>query len=369
MNENFPKISFLIPAFNHQDFVKQCINSVLFQNYSNFEIIVVDDCSTDDTAARVKEINDSRVIFIQNTFNRGLNGNLNIAFEKSTGDYIAIIGSDDFFDENYIQAFLSFLNSEKESHSVYYPQIVHVDDFASLTENQPSFPAFRTSEEILKNLFLYGNFLASPGMIMPRNTAKQIFPLDAGIHQHQDFIMHIQLLLLGQPAFMPDVKVCYRVPTDNNGHMSSNSFKATRRIEIETPYALSYFLKGIKTPEQLKSIFNGMTEKYGEPTDETVPYFLARIALDARHNRFLPVWGFRTLIEYLSTSNHQELLYKLYGFQYKDFSALFSNVRLLDDFLLDQQQTIYSSSSWKITKPLRDFTNLLKKLKRKIKKA
>lgn len=365
MNETFPKISFLIPAFNHQDFVKQCINSVLSQNYSNFEIIVVDDCSTDETAARVKEINDDRVTFIQNSFNRGLNGNLNVAFEKSTGDYIAAIGSDDFFDENYIQAFIAFINNEKEKYSVYYPKIVHIDDFGNLTEDQPSFPNIKTSSEILKNLFLYGNSLGSPGMIMPRNTAKQVFPLDAGIHQHQDYITHIQLLFMGEPAFMPDVKVFYRVPTDNNGHMSSNRVKVNKRVEIETPFAQNYFVKGIKTPEKLKEIFGDMATKYGEPTKETIPYFLARIALDATHNRFLPVWGFRTLIEFLSADNHQDLLYKLYGFQYKDFSALFNNVRLLDDYLQEQQQTIYSSTSWKITKPLRNFSNFMQKLKGK----
>ena len=361
MNRKSPRISFLIPTFNHEAFVKQCINSILSQNYSNFEVIIVDDCSNDGTALRIKEISDNGLTFIQNTFNHGLNGNLNVAFEKSSGDYIAIIGSDDFFDENYIQAFITFINNQQINYSVYYPKIIHIDDSCSLTENQPSFPDFRSSPEILKNLFLYGNCLGSPGMIIPRNIAKKIFPLDAGIHQHQDFIMHIQLLFIGQPAFMPDVKVFYRVPTDTNGHMSSNCVKATKRIEIETPYALNYFLKGIKTPEQLKKIFGEMLLKYGEPTAETIPYFLSRIALDAKHNRFLPVWGFRTLIEFLSIDKHQELLYKLYGFQYKDFSALFSNVRLLDDFLEDQKKTFENSFSWKITSPIRKVAQLVHK--------
>ena len=102
MNKKLPKISFLIPAFNHESFVKQCINSVLSQDYSNFEVIVVDDCSTDNTPTKIKEIADSRITFIQKNFNHGLNGNLNIAFNKSNGDYIAIIGSDDFLDKNYI---------------------------------------------------------------------------------------------------------------------------------------------------------------------------------------------------------------------------------------------------------------------------
>lgn len=361
MNKKMPRISFLIPAFNHQDFVKQCINSILVQDYSNFEIIVVDDCSTDNTADQIKEINDNRITFIQNTFNHGMNGNLNVAFENSNGDFIAIIASDDYIDNNYINSFISFINNKKEDYSVYYPKIIHVDDSCNLDEPHPQFPKIKTSPEILKNLFLYGNCLGSPGMIIPRDSALKIFPLDTGIHQHQDFIMHIQLLFIGEPAFMPDVKVYYRIPTDNNSHMSSNRFKAYKRIEIETPHALNYFLNGIKTTNQLIDIFGKIATKYGNPTNETIPYFLARIAIDSKDNRLLPVWGFRTLIEYLSRDNHQELLYKLYGFQYKDFSALFNNVRLLDDFLADQKRTYENSFSWKITSPVRKIAAMLKK--------
>ena len=356
-----PKLSFLIPAFNHEDFIKQCINSILTQNYKNLEIIVVDDCSSDKTAERIKEIKDERLIFIQNSFNRGLNGNLNVAYKKATGDFISIIGSDDYFDQNYISSFIDFIKNNGDNFTVFYPQIVHIDDFCNLSQNQPHFPENKTNEDILKNLFLHGNFLGSPGMIMSKNSAKHIFPLDEGIHQHQDYIMHIQLLFLGKPAFMENVKVFYRIPTDTNGHMSSNCVKANKRVEIETPFAQNYFIKNIKTPQQLTAIFGEMATKYGEPKKETIAYFLARIALDASHNRFLPVWGFRTLIEFLSQNGNQELLYKLYGFEYKDFSALFGKVKLLDDFLHAQEKEFYSSTSWKITKPLRFLKNLFSK--------
>lgn len=365
-----PFFSILIPAFNHETHVQKCIFSALEQNYEKFEVIAVDDCSTDKTAEKIKEIDNKKLIFVQNEFNRGLNGNLNKAFEKSRGDYIIIIGSDDFFAPDYLQNLATYIENNPDC-TVFYPKIVPVDDndriLTDSFKNQHEDFSKLTNNAILKRLFLEWNFLTSPGMAFPVNAAKKIFPLDAGIHQHQDFIMHIQLLLTGNCCWAENCKLCYRIPTDNNGHMSSNNVKATKRIEIETPHALNYFVKGIKAPEKLKEIFGELVTKYGEPTTETIPYFLARIALDATHNRFLPVWGFRTLIEYISADNHQELLYKLYGFQYKDFSALFNNVRLLDDYLQDQQQTIYSSTSWKITKPLRNFSNFMQNLKGKTK--
>ncbi len=367
MKEKSPLISILIPSYNHQDYIEQCINSILSQTYTNFELIIVDDCSTDKTAEIILNITDKKLNFFQNKFNKGMNSSLNEAFRHAHGDFITILGSDDFFEPHYLEEFVKFINLNGDDFTVFYPQIIPVDDDGKILNNE-----FRLLEEpfpdnnnLLKNLFLHGNGLASPGMIINRKVAKKIFPLDCGIHQHQDFIMHIQLLLLGNCAFIPDAKTCYRVPTDSNGHMSSNCVKAYKRIEIETPFALNYFLKNIKTPEKLKDIFGEMITKYGEPTTETIPYFLARLALDSKDNRLLPVWGFRTLIEFLSTDNHQELLYKLYGFQYKDFSALFNNVQLLDDFLEVQKNTFENSLSWKITAPLRKIVLLLKKRKNK----
>ena len=363
MKEKTPLVSILIPSYNHEDYIGQCIKSILAQTYTNFELIIVDDCSSDKSAEIIQNITDKRLFFFQNKFNKGLNSTLNEAFKHAHGDFITFLGSDDFFDGHFLEEFVKYINLNGTDFAVFYPQIIPVDDDGKILEDkivrrQKPYP---TNSELLKSLFLYGNSLASPGMIISRKAAKKIFPLDAGIHQHQDFIMHIQLLLDGKCAFLAEAKTCYRVPTDTNGHMSSNCVKATKRIEIETPYALNYFLKGIKTPERLKEIFGELVTKYGEPTAETIPYFLSRIALDSKDNRLLPVWGFRTLIEFLSIDKHQELLYKLYGFQYKDFSALFNNVRLLDDFLEDQKKTFENSFSWKITSPIRKVAQLVHK--------
>ena len=367
MKTKTPLISILIPSYNHQSYIAQCINSILFQTYNNFEIIVVDDNSTDESEKIIKNIKDKKIEFYKNSFNRGMNATLSEAFKHTHGDYIAITGSDDFFDRYYLEEFVKFINAQKEEYTVFYPQIVPVDDNGDILsqKNKTENKKFPTNNEVLRELFLHGNTLASPGMIMSRKAAKKIFPLDAGIHQHQDFIMHIQLLFMGECAFIPEAITYYRVPTDTNGHMSSNSRKAYKRIEIETPFALNYFLKHIKTKEQLENIFGEMLLQYGKPQNDTIPYFLSRIALDSKDNRLLNVWGARTLIEYLNKSENQLLLHEKYDFDYRQFSALMQNVKLLDDFLEEQEKTFKNSFSWKITAPIRKIADLLKKGKSK----
>ena len=88
MKEKSPLISILIASYNHQDYIEQCINSILSQTYSNFELIIVDDCSTDKTAEIILNITDKKLNFFQNKFNKGLNGTINEAFKHVHGNYI-----------------------------------------------------------------------------------------------------------------------------------------------------------------------------------------------------------------------------------------------------------------------------------------
>ena len=352
-----PLVSILTPAYNHEKYVSVFLDSVLAQTYKNFELIIADDCSTDKTPSIIEQYKDERIRFFRNDFNRGMNGNLNTAFSKAKGKYIVILASDDFLESDYLEKMVAYFEQHKD-YSVLYPKIQKVDEAGNLIPNQE----YKISGErfqMLKSFFYYGNGMGSPGMMINRKYADMVFPLDEGIQQHQDFIIHIQLLLQAECAFLDIPLVNYRVPTDDNNHLSSNDKKSFKRIEIETPLALDYFVNGIKSVSLLKQIFDTDIEPFGEPTEETIPYFLARLALSKPENRLLALWGFRNLIRFLNKKGNMDLLHSLYGFDYKTFSQLSEQVHLLDYFLEKQEQEFVQSTSWKITKPLRKLKELL----------
>jgi glycosyltransferase involved in cell wall biosynthesis len=97
----FPKISIIIVAFNTEKALHQCIESCLKQSYENIEIIIVDDCSTDNVPLVIKKsmLIDSRIKFIRNKKNLGIVQSRIIGFEISNGEYIWHIDSDDYIDE------------------------------------------------------------------------------------------------------------------------------------------------------------------------------------------------------------------------------------------------------------------------------
>ena len=97
-DSDLPKITVIMPAYNASDKISIAINSLLNQTWSNIEILVVDDCSTDDTFEVVQRIaeKDSRVILIRHTKNQGTYAARNTGLEISSGDFITVHDSDDW---------------------------------------------------------------------------------------------------------------------------------------------------------------------------------------------------------------------------------------------------------------------------------
>jgi glycosyltransferase involved in cell wall biosynthesis len=98
-------ISILIPAYNVEKYIKTTINSVLSQTYKDIEIIVIDDCSTDNTPNIIQGIAtlDKRIIFLKNDVNKGLTANRNLTLKRAKGEYIMFVDADDYLYPNAVE--------------------------------------------------------------------------------------------------------------------------------------------------------------------------------------------------------------------------------------------------------------------------
>lgn len=90
-----PRVSIIMPAYNAKAYIGQAIESAIAQTFPDWELIVVDDCSTDDTAACVRSYSDSRVRYFKNERNSGVAYTRNCGIEAARGEYIAFLDSDD----------------------------------------------------------------------------------------------------------------------------------------------------------------------------------------------------------------------------------------------------------------------------------
>lgn len=112
------KFSVIMPAYNAEDSIEESINSVLNQTYSNVELIVIDDCSTDNTYNVVKKY--SNVKLLQTPVNSRQGAARNIGLDNCSGDYILFLDADDIYFDNKVLEKLSNIILSKE-----YPDIVY----------------------------------------------------------------------------------------------------------------------------------------------------------------------------------------------------------------------------------------------------
>jgi len=110
MQNDFGLISIIMAAYNAEKTIEQAINSVLSQTYTNFELLVVNDCSADRTAELVKSIasKDSRVHLISNVKNSGVSYTRKHGLEEAKGSWIAILDSDDMWHRKNWKSRLTF---------------------------------------------------------------------------------------------------------------------------------------------------------------------------------------------------------------------------------------------------------------------
>lgn len=102
------KISVIIPAYNHEKYITEAVNSVLTQSYHDFEIIIINDGSTDSTEQRILSIHDQRIQYVSQK-NSGAHAAINRGISLAQGDYISILNSDDIYLPKRLEMCLNFL--------------------------------------------------------------------------------------------------------------------------------------------------------------------------------------------------------------------------------------------------------------------
>ena len=108
------KVSIIVPVYNVEKYISECITSLIEQTYENIEIIIINDGSTDKSKEICQELKekDERIIFITK-HNSGVSDTRNIGISKSTGDYIVFVDSDDYIDKHYIEEMVKGMKEEE----------------------------------------------------------------------------------------------------------------------------------------------------------------------------------------------------------------------------------------------------------------
>lgn len=153
----FPKISIVLPSYNRAHYLAGSIESCLAQTFKDFELIIVDDCSTDNSFALAQTYasKDPRIQVIKNDVNRKLPASLNIGFAGAKGHYLTWISDDNLYHENALEKMVMHLDSRQDIGLVYADYTL-IDENANIGKpiyQEP--PEFLPIRDCVGPCFLY----------------------------------------------------------------------------------------------------------------------------------------------------------------------------------------------------------------------
>lgn len=214
-------VSIITPAYNNSEFIKQTIESVQKQTYKNWEMIVVDDCSTDRTPELIKKISqkDDRIKYIKLKKNSGAAIARNRALRESRGRFIAYLDADDLWKKNKIQNQIDFMLSHNYAFAC--------SNYEKIDINNKILKQVKIPKEINYKLFLRNTIIQTVGvMIDTKKTGKELLTMP-NVYGKEDAATWCQLLKSGFNCYgVPEFLSYYRVVPKS---LSSNKIKSIKR--------------------------------------------------------------------------------------------------------------------------------------------
>jgi glycosyltransferase involved in cell wall biosynthesis len=320
-----PIVSVIIPAYNHEEFIQECLQSVLDQTYQDFEIIITDDGSSDRTVEVIERFNDPRIKFFKFQKNQGACVAANNCIRHSSGKYIAMLSSDDAWYPQKLAVQVKYLD-EHPNIAVVFGKVDWINESGNLI-NEVNFPYLnsfnvknRTRFEWLRHFFKRGNCLCHPCSLVRRECYSEVGMFNPALAGLPDFDLWIRICLKYDIEILDQKLIRFRrIGEDSNA--SGDNVKNRVGSRFEYLQILNHYLK-IKKPKELLSIFPDAA-RYGKVKANIIPYFLGRIAIDDGWD-FKLLWGLDVIYNLMQDEELSKILNEEYNFSYQDFRKLVS---------------------------------------------
>jgi glycosyltransferase involved in cell wall biosynthesis len=248
-------VSIIIPIYNVEKYIQQCLESVTYQTYGNLEILCVDDCGQDDSIAIVEAyaLKDARITLITHSLNQGLACARNTGMEYATGEYLYFLDSDDFISCDAIQSMLdSALNHRSDVVFSRVELAVEEDakgDELSAIKRYLSFEAQSEYEDVSRDTFelflekfpcVAWNKLFNAEFLKSNYIS---FVKQNIVHEDEGF--HVKILAnLPRISFVDEVGYFYRIRSNSIMQKAINDWeKKVKALTVSLDDAISYLNK------------------------------------------------------------------------------------------------------------------------------
>lgn len=231
INTSMPLVSIKIASYDHGRFIGKTIQSVLNQSYQNFELIIVDDCSQDESLEIIKSFTDERIRVIVNEKNIGASASSRKAKAFCTGKYFCSLDSDDYFHPNKLATQVAYMESHPEIDLV-GTLVQTVDELSSMNPNPATANWFNTPLDLNQpESWIWQNHLCHSSVLIRKHVHDQVWDYESCLRHTNDWSNWIRLLASGAKFYViPEQLTYYRL------HPENTTFKNPERTFWEYAY-------------------------------------------------------------------------------------------------------------------------------------
>lgn len=202
-------VSIIMPSWNTGRFIAESIESVVDQTYTNWELIIVDDCSTDNTDVIVAAFKDKRIRYFKNEKNSGAALTRNRAIREAKGEWIAFLDSDDLWDSQKLEKQIDFMNS--------HGYVFSYHDYVKIDEESRPLNIYVTGPEIVdkRKMYNYGY----PGCLTFMYNAKAMGLIQIrDIKKNNDYAILLKLCKKANCYLLKENLAKYRIRKKSISH-------------------------------------------------------------------------------------------------------------------------------------------------------
>lgn len=321
-----PTVSVILTSYNHEKYIAEAIESVLNQTFSDFELLIADDGSSDNSREVIKKFSDTRIKIFLHENNRGPRIILQELLNVAQGKYIAIHHSDDTWIADKLEKQINFLDANK-NYAACFTWANFIDEQGNLQElaDEDFYKKIFEQEnksraEWLRYFFFNQNCLCHPSLMIRKNIYKKYNLTDFnGLWQIPDFYMWIKFCFHENFYIMPERLVNFRLRRNSQENTSAFSFEKLSRAESETFLVMQNFLDNFKDDKFFLEVFPE-AEKFVVNGEFNRNFSFAQICFEKNQSLYHLI-ALKILRELLSDKNSAEQIKKLYDYDEKKFYA------------------------------------------------
>ena len=371
MRERQPQVTVAMITYNHEKFVGDAVRSILAQTYRDFELVIVDDGSTDGTGEVIRGLHDQRIVYLRQE-NQGPSEARNTALRVARGTLIAQMSGDDVAEPARLDRQLA--HHRDRPNSVIFSHCTFIGDDGGAVDdsrwekllNRPNW----TRDASLRHLYLRGNCFLAPSALATRSAFEAVGPYNPVMLQLQDYDMWVRFLIRGYaPHIVEEPLMRYRVRS-GGANLSSPSRDSRVRGHFERRRLLREFLT-IDSARRVAEIFPEVAS-LGYPIDDDLVHFLlAMVGVRAEPRcDALQAFAADLLMQMMEDPLTREMLSEKAGFGLPDLFRILGNIDPFDAESLrrrvgsiqKQLNDLIASRTWRAARTLRDLRSGMRAL-------